>query len=66
MSSKDRLGRLLDGDHKQFKDAPDRSARARETITRTRPWEGGRIGNIETVVSRVMTFADPNKLFTSF
>lgn len=56
-----RLARLLGGDRRNYRDTPARSARAKAIVQRTRPWERGRIGNIEKRISREGTFA--NKLF---
>jgi len=64
MSSEDRLRRLVRGDHKQFNDTPEGSARARAAIKDTRPWESGRIGNIEEWVAKT-TMYDPDRLFTT-
>ena len=39
MAYADRLRQALYGLQRQFQDTPDRSARARNTIRRSRPWE---------------------------
>jgi hypothetical protein len=55
------LQRLRYSLQRQFQDTPVRSA----TIRRSRPWEAGRIGNIEKLISQTMTFAERDKLFTT-
>jgi len=64
MTSDDRLRRILYGIHRQFQDIPARSARAKATIRRTRPWEAGTIGQVEDMVHRYLVFADQRELTT--
>jgi hypothetical protein len=48
-----RLRLLLLGCHPQYRDTPARSARAKAIVAEHRPWEGGRIGKIETHIARL-------------
>ena len=65
MASDDRLRRALYGLQRQFQDTPTRSARAKDTIQRSRPWEAARIGKIEKQISREGVFAASGKLLTT-
>jgi hypothetical protein len=64
MTSDDRLRRILYGIHRQFQDIPARSERAKATIQRVRPWELGRIGQVEDMVHQYLAFADQRELTT--
>ena len=65
MASDDRFRRALYGLQRQFQDTPTRSARAKDTIQRSRPWEAARIGKIEKQISREGVFAASGKLLTT-
>jgi hypothetical protein len=60
-----RLQRLAFGARKNFRDIPARSARARATALKHRPWESGRIGSIESQVSRILTGDSVGKDYTT-
>jgi hypothetical protein len=53
-----RLRLLLLGRHPQYRDTPARSARAKAIVAEHRPWEGGRIGKIETAIARITIMGD--------
>ena len=65
MASDGHLRRALYGIQRQFQDTPTRSARARDTIQRSRSWEAARIGKIEKQISREGVFAAGGKLLTT-
>jgi hypothetical protein len=50
--------RLLHGDHRQYQDIPARSAPAKETMERVKPWLNGRIGKIENHIARITIMGD--------
>jgi hypothetical protein len=58
------IGRFT-GSNGSSETPPARSARARATALRHRPWESGRIGKIERHVSRKLMCADQYKLFST-
>jgi hypothetical protein len=58
------MERLLRGQHRHRPDGAAQSARARETIKQSRPWERGRIGFVETKIHDALFFA-PNKELTT-
>jgi hypothetical protein len=60
-----RLQRLAFGARNNFRDIPARSARARATALKHRPWESGRIGSIESQVSRILTGGPVGKDYTT-
>jgi hypothetical protein len=60
-----RLQRLAFGARKNFRDIPARSAQARATALKHRPWESGRIGSIESQVGRILTGGPVGKEYTT-
>jgi hypothetical protein len=57
------MRRILYGDRREGGRTTYRAERARETALRYRPWERGKIGNVEKRISRA--FDDPRKLLTT-